>query len=273
MIGLIDADSIIYIIAWHHKDLEDIGETVVQKSCDNLVQNILTAAKADSYIGCFSKAPTFRHAAYKYASYKGNRKEKPDWVLKWEVVIKTHLINKWGFIDPTHFVEADDIICSLWYAIDDWENVIICSPDKDLKQIPGYHLDYRKIEDGVVYVEPHTAMTNFWTQMLTGDSVDNIAGIPGLGIVKASKILKELTDQHPLTYLQEVKNQYLKYFGSYYGDLIYNETLVATKLLQPTHPSWSESFEQYIISLKEKIKPTPTIETELDDTLLKTLGW
>lgn len=274
MIALIDADSLIYIIAWHHKDLDSIAEGVVRKACDNLVQAILNSTKADTYIGSFSNSSNFRNEYYKYAPYKGNRKDKDEWVLKWESVIKTHLIDKWGFIEPTHTVEADDIICSLWYNLNDWENIVICSTDKDLRQIPGYHLNYRKVEDGILYVEEHTALYNFWKQMLIGDATDNIKGIPGLGEVKVDKLFKELTDQHPLTYLQCVQNQYLKYFGNYYGDLIYRETLIAVQLLQPQHPLWSQSYSEYINHLKENyVRQTPTDDKGLDGTMLKELGW
>jgi len=42
----------------------------------------------------------------------------------------------------------------------------------------------------VFEISEFEAMKNFWMQVLTGDSVDSIQGVPGIGKKKAEKILE-----------------------------------------------------------------------------------
>ena len=107
--------------------------------------------------------------------------------MLWETVIKEHYTKKHGFFtDPN--LEADDVVAGVAMHIlvtsGDPEGYIICSRRKDLQQVPGLHYDYRKqIENndpGIFKVSTTEAHWNFWTQMLTGDDSDNVAGVPGL---------------------------------------------------------------------------------------------
>jgi len=84
-------------------------------------------------------------------------------------------------------VETDDVLGMLQcMAIGD---TCIASIDKDLNTIPGEHYN---IDKGDHYlVTPEQAEYNFYFQMLTGDSTDNITGLPRVGKVKARKILME----------------------------------------------------------------------------------
>jgi 5'-3' exonuclease len=272
---LVDADSIVYILAWHYKDFDEIASDVVKQACDKMVQSILMNAKATHYIGSFSSPKNFRHEKYLYAPYKGARKEKEDYVARWEPIIKDHLCEKWNFIIPTD-LEADDIICALWYLQnpEDKLNTVIASPDKDLRQIPTWHLDYRKMDDGMKLIDIDQANINFWKQMLMGDSTDNVKAIPGLGEVKVGKLFNELADKEDWTLQQCVKEQYIKYFGDYYGDIIYQETLLTIQLLQPTHIMWPQ-YADYVSGLKDLyVKEVPDMENDgLDGTMLKELGW
>jgi len=56
---------------------------------------------------------------------------------------------------------------------------IIVSNDKDLKNTPGYL--YSSMKDELYYVTPEYAEHHFWMQMVIGDTVDNIPGIPRRG--------------------------------------------------------------------------------------------
>ena len=67
---------------------------------------------------------------------------------------------------------------------------IICSIDKDLRNTPGWHYNWNK-DEKPVWVSEEEATYNFYKQLLTGDRVDNIQGIPGIGPKKAEKILEE----------------------------------------------------------------------------------
>jgi len=86
---------------------------------------------------------------------------------------------------------------------------IICSLDKDLRMIPGMHYSFeingvsslgkfwtRPME--IVNVEAFEGLKRFYTQLLTGDSTDNIKGAAGIGKVKAAAILRDCTTEKEL---------------------------------------------------------------------------
>ena len=160
--------------------------------------------------------------------YKANRKKRNKWVG----LVRKHLIEMDAFIF-NEFWEADDLVKDRAMELGEG-SCIICSIDKDLKQIPGYHFDYyrpilkdengelqldengnRKIAPcrGLDIVTDEQAAKFFWTQMLMGDSGDNIKGIPRVGKVKAAKIIEASTN-----YEETVKLEYIKYFGEIEGN-------------------------------------------------------
>lgn len=80
-------------------------------------------------------------------------------------------------------LEADDVLGIL--ATEHPDDYIIWSLDKDLMQVPGLHL----VDDEVITVTPEEG-ERFWKyQTLVGDTADNYKGAPGIGPVKANKIL------------------------------------------------------------------------------------
>lgn len=242
-VAYIDSDSIVYIIAYNHKDSP---EEIIKTVCDSFLRDILKAVEATHYLGSFSASLSFRDALYKVDKYKGNRPEKPEWIQRLGPVIKEHFISKHGFVQPEFGIEADDVMLGVSSLLPDQS--IICSPDKDLCQIPGLHYDYKNPENGVSTISSREASYNFWLQMLTGDSVDNIKGVPGIGEVKAAKMLENLEE---LDMMFLVQSQYLKYYGPYYGDLIYKETYSAVSLLSSTHPSITQEQAAYFESLAQ----------------------
>lgn len=81
---------------------------------------------------------------------------------------------------------------------------IICTIDKDMDMIPGWH--YNFVKDNKYWVTEHEAIRFFYSQMLTGDRVDNIPGVPGIGPVKAAKILAGAEDYEEM--YERVQDQY-----------------------------------------------------------------
>ena len=63
--------------------------------------------------------------------------------------------------------------------------------DKDLKTIPGLHFDPGNPDDGIYEVTQEQADYNHLFQSLTGDLVDGYKGCPGVGPVKAARILEK----------------------------------------------------------------------------------
>jgi 5'-3' exonuclease len=243
MTALIDADGIVYIVAYNHR--ENSSEEAVKESCDTYIRDIMLLTDATDYIGVFSPASftVFRNEVYRYARYKGNRPEKPDFMGMWENTIKQYFQDKYGFITVPE-LEADDIVAGAAYALG-LDKCIICSPDKDLKQVPTIHYDYKKEGATPEIIDATTATICFWMQMLEGDGSDNIAGVPGLGPVKAKKIINDVIENGSLIQLPStVCNAYVKYFGAFYGKMIYEETLKAIQLMVPTHPLYKQYDEK-----------------------------
>lgn len=139
---------------------------------------ILTKAPKAEYRLCFSDSRNFRKDIN--PTYKANRKvtRKPMAFKEFRAQIMEQYPS---ITKPT--LEADDILGIL--ATKPGADAIIVSGDKDLMQIPGKHL-----KDGeIVVVEEREASHFFYTQILTGDQVDGYPGCPGIGKVKAEKIL------------------------------------------------------------------------------------
>lgn len=63
--------------------------------------------------------------------------------------------------------------------------------DKDLKSVPGNHWNPDKKELGVVAVSEEDADFFFLTQAIAGDNTDNYKGVPGIGMVRAARLLEK----------------------------------------------------------------------------------
>ena len=167
-VALIDADSIIHIVSYHNaiptdmlSMLDDSDEDskeaailalyetkdtkAVLDHIDSFVNDILNKTDSTHYIGFLGNrngSNTFRHKLAVTKPYKGQRKSSPHWVKYWKPIIIDYMVREWGFIELSN-IEADDA-CAIFQT--HLENTIICSPYKDLKQVPGEHYDYKKLE-------------------------------------------------------------------------------------------------------------------------------
>jgi len=192
---LIDADIAIYKattanevpINWEG-DLWTLHCDLAKVKCDidDFVENIKEQAKADEVTMCISHQNNFRKLLN--PEYKANRKvtRKPMcFVPAKEYVMKNYHYE----IQP--WLEADDVI-GILATYDNGEERIVVSEDKDLLTIPGMHWDIKN--QTLWEQDKHTADYLFYKQALTGDSVDNYQGCPGIGPKKAEKILNECED-------------------------------------------------------------------------------
>lgn len=271
MIALIDGDSMIHIIAYNFREVDPDDMSAkyeITKSVNSFMNMILTITKATHYMACISCAQegkkSFRSDIYKYNIYKGDRPPKTEWMIKWEQTIRDIMETKW-FFSSFPYLEADDMIAHVVWAIErvsDEEclECVICSPDKDMKQISGFHFDYKKTApDGgnlpIEVISSAKANYNLWTQCLMGDKTDCIAGVPGLGIVKASKLLDEANDA--VEYQMIAMQAYCKYFGPYYGPIIFRENLSAVRLLTPEHACFQQYGVEFAQSYQSFIHPIP----------------
>lgn len=155
------------------------------------LQSIVESVGATSYKIYLTGEGNFRDKISVTRKYKGNRdpNHKPTHYKE----IKEYLIKYWE-AEIVDGMEADDKLGIEQYwdfvtfeVTPEEASTIICSIDKDLNQIPGWHYNIAKKEK--YWVAEDKAIRNFYTQLLTGDTTDNIQGMEGIGPKKAKKIL------------------------------------------------------------------------------------
>ena len=124
----------------------------------------------------------FRNDIATVRGYKANRKEahKPYWYQQ----IRNYLTEQWD-AEVISGREADDECAILTYQGDG--NTIICTIDKDLDQVPGWHYDY--VKKIFYHTEQDEGEALFYKQCLSGDSTDNIPGCYKIGAVGAARII------------------------------------------------------------------------------------
>ena len=174
---LIDGDIVAYRAA---ASAQDKSEGIARSRTDETMEQLVNAHHATSVMPYISGDRNFRYVIY--PAYKANRtQERPRWLED----CKEHLVVKWG-AEVTDGYEADDALAMDATASE--EPVMICSIDKDLKQIPGSHWNWVKQE--LTVIEPNEGLYNFYWHCLVGDSADNIKGCTKVGPVKATAKLR-----------------------------------------------------------------------------------
>lgn len=186
---------------------------------EEMIDNTLAETGADEFSIFLSGENNFRYRIY--PEYKANRVAPKPRHLK---DLKNYLVEKYN-AQVSDGCEADDL---LGIAQDKWgshnlgidftENnstiysTIICSIDKDLRMIPGWHYSFEINGKGwtrpmeKVFVEEFEGLKHFYTQCLIGDPTDNIKGVAGIGKVKAAKILEGIEAEREL--FDAVDSQY-----------------------------------------------------------------
>lgn len=225
-LAIIDADTICYFSCHNKESLMKQDKSIedVFTCIDGYINSILDNTKSDYYTG-FLTDGSFRYKIATQKPYKGNRStlEKP----KYFSLAKSYLIDKYGFISLKNY-EADDlcIMTNNTYKQTKEYNPIICSPDKDLKQVEGIFYDYKKGES--TELDRQTGIKNLWKQVLTGDSGDNIPGLKGIGEIKATIMLGALEYQN---YPALVLEKYIREYDEYLGIKYFTENYQLVKML------------------------------------------
>lgn len=148
----------------------------------SLVTSWAEQARCKQFFVCFSGDINFRKLVL--PSYKMHRagKAKPlahaPLKVALQAAYQTHLVEG---------MEADDLM-GIMATNGRYPDAVIVTLDKDLKTVPGLHLNPLKDQ------RPHRVTEAFanrlWlTQTLTGDPTDGYTGIPGIGPAKAQRIL------------------------------------------------------------------------------------
>jgi len=185
---LVDADFIVYKCCASCETEIDFGDDVivvtsqfseamkcVERDLKRIRENFFDV---DEMILFFSDSRNFRKEIC--PDYKGHRNRKKP--CGYKRVIK-ELGNRYEVIKlPT--LEADD---AMGIYATDYPGSIICSPDKDMKQIPG--LVYNMEE--TLVITPEEGRRWHYIQTLAGDQTDGYSGVPGIGIKRAVALFEE----------------------------------------------------------------------------------
>ena len=164
---------------------ENDNEAIAVYRVNEMIENTLAEVEASEYKLFLTSPDNFRK--HIYPEYKANRTATKPKHLQF---LRDYLVESWqGTVAEK--MEADDYL-----GINQHESSIICSIDKDLLQVPGKHYNFVKKE--FYEVDEETGFRNFYTQLLTGDTSDNIKGIAGIGPVKAKKALAEATNEYEM---------------------------------------------------------------------------
>lgn len=143
------------------------------------------------------KGPTFRD--HLYDQYKAHRSPMPDDLYGQLTGIRTLLkAMRIPAVEVSGF-EADDVLATLAVAFaDKGHDVAICTSDKDCRQLITDKIHLYNARKDMIFgrkellddwgIAPNQVVDLL---ALTGDSVDNVPGIPGVGVKTAAKLLQE----------------------------------------------------------------------------------
>lgn len=179
-LALLDCDIFVYRVGFASEDSEE--HFAIARVTDLVNDIVFQQLACDDYKAYITGRGNFRNDVAITAPYKGNRKDmkKP----KHYNALRKHLQRLGAQL--VEGMEADDAIAI--EATNMRDSCYIVSIDKDLDQVPGYHYNFVKKEE--YYVTDEEGLLSFYKQILTGDKVDNIIGIKGVGPVKAAKLLE-----------------------------------------------------------------------------------
>ena len=185
---LCDADFIVYKCCAAAESEIDFGDDVIVvtstfKDAYSCVKRELNKiankfGSFDEMILFFSDSKNFRKDIQ--ADYKGHRNRKKPCGYR-------RVINKLSeeysvFKMPT--LEADDAMGI--YATQYPGNIIV-SPDKDMKQIPGMLWNF---DESFTITKEEGAKWHL-IQSMAGDNTDGYAGVPGIGVKRATSLFEE----------------------------------------------------------------------------------
>ena len=186
---LVDADYVVYKSCAGAETEIDWGDDVIlvtskfSEAYANVRRDLLKIINnflwdVPELILFFSDSVNFRKSIQ--PSYKGHRNRKKP--CGYKRVINRLKTEYKVVIMPT--LEADDALGI--YATQN-PGSVICSPDKDMRQIPGKLFDMSELMN----VEDAEGKKWHLVQTLAGDQTDGYSGVPGIGVKRAVTLFEE----------------------------------------------------------------------------------
>ena len=230
MKALIDADIFAYEFgSCTDSEYKPLAWPLVQARVQARLDKIMEATQADTYQLYLTSddKSNFRYKIATIRPYKGHRPtEKPHYYNH----IRNFLIEQRGAQEVTG-MEADDALSieqHKWLKENPGQtkqepngnragHTVICSRDKDLDMVPGWHYNWgagNQKEQPMWWQDEISGLRCFFKQLLTGDPVDNIPGLFGVGrsssLLDVLDVLDNVSDMY-----NHCLDQYEKRFGSY----------------------------------------------------------
>lgn len=183
----------------------------------NMILKIIREKKPDAMAIAFdSPVPTERHKIYE--EYKAQRPETPNDLIVQIPHIKEIIksFNIASFEIPGY--EADDIICTIAKkASSQNTDVFILSGDKDMMQVVGKRIKiYDPMKDLIIdegYVKERFGVSPERLpeiMAITGDSIDNIPGVKGIGEKTAKELLADVCLDEFIEHPEKIKNERIR---------------------------------------------------------------
>lgn len=147
------------------------------------ISDMLAVSKCTDFRMFFNGDNNFRYDLATIQPYKGNR--DPDAKPHYLQDIKDYISNSYH-VESVDYLESDDLL-SIYQDRNDG-STIIATQDKDLSMVPGWRLFTNTMK--IRLLEEEECRYNFYSQILTGDSVDNIPGLFRVGPVTVQKAFK-----------------------------------------------------------------------------------
>ena len=184
---LIDADYVVYKCCASVESEIDFGNDVivvtskfsdamahVRRDLNKITQNFFDP----EVILFFSDSKNFRKTIQ--PAYKGHRNRKKP--CGYRRVINALRQEYEVIVMPT--LEADD---ALGIYATQYPGNVICSPDKDMRQIPGQLYDMSDLST----ITKDAGARWHLIQAMAGDQTDGYSGVPGIGIKRAVTLFEE----------------------------------------------------------------------------------
>jgi len=174
----------------------------------NSIKSTMEEAGADAFKMAVKGEGNFRDLIHD--DYKGHRSKSGTNRNIFVPVLRDMAVDA-GLAIAATGMEADDLL-RIWATEieeEDVEEFVICSIDKDLRCIPGRHFHMKtKKTDMVTEDDAHRL---FYAQLLSGDPVDKIPGLPGVGPVKAVNAIAAGENESDYQFI--VKDAYQEEYG------------------------------------------------------------
>lgn len=189
---LVDGDILLWQSSYVSEESIDWGDGITSTTLNldaakegitSSIKSLIERTKTDRAIICLTNDKNFRYVVL--PSYKHNRAETEKPKLYTDLKL---FLTETQEVKTKEWLEADDVMGILGSS--NPKKYIIATIDKDLKQIPGRHFNW-KHDTKVRTVTKEEADKYFYTQILTGDTTDGYGGCPGIGPKKAYKIIEE----------------------------------------------------------------------------------